>query len=987
MSFYYPLTSPTSGSRPALLRALLTPVQVLLVLALVLSTPRLQAQAPSADDLIPFDDAVQHGKLDNGLTYYVRENHKPAKQLELMLVVNTGSVLEDDGQEGLAHFSEHMAFNGTKSFEKNEIISFLQSIGMNFGNDLNAYTSFDETAYTLTIPVQNKENVEKGFKVLEEWASHVSYHDDDIDNERGVILEELRLGKGAQDRITTQFLPRLFAGSKYADRRPIGKEDVLKTFTHDKLKSFYHDWYRPDLMAVIAVGDINKAKAVELIHQHFDHIEMPKQVRPRPTFAVPKREKTEALVITDKELPMTTIQVFYPIEQYAEETRVSEYRQRIIRSLFEAMIAHRLYELSQLPDAPFLAASSSLNSFLRGQRGYVSGAVVGPPGVEKALRTIISENMRAREFGFLATELERAGKDVLQSVEATYRQRDQLDSEGLASELTRHFLTNEAVPGIAREFQYYKDFIPSITPEEVTAYARSVIPDHSEYFALLTAPEAETRNLPDAEKLKQIISDVSGEKVTPYKESEIQALNVVPSEAGKIVRETYDKPLDITKVSLSNGVTLLLKPTKFKEDEFMISGFRPGGNSAYDDADHYNLKYLTDIIGHLGMGQYSPVDLQKVLAGKRADISFALNNYSETIQASASTRDIETVFMLLHLGLTNPKRDLEAYEGFKKQRKTAWEHSLNDPRTTFSDQYSDFIYNKHPRRPMAPRPEDFNSINLDRVFQIFSERFTNLRGYEFVVLGNFDVRTVKDLAAKYLGYGNKSPAPAAARDIGLFPIAGYKKGTFYSGQEPKSLVIMSYSGKHTYNDTDRLRLVALSEILQLRAVKKLREEEGGVYTLGVRSKFEKNPNGNFNLTISLPCAPARADELKTIMLQEIVQIQKTGPTNDELQKVLATLKNQYDKSIETNEFWMASIISYLERGEDLHQILAFKERISKINPEAIKRTAQNYLKTSFLLEAVHLPEKSTPKKYRQQEPKGPKEQTEQMEQTNHDKTS
>lgn len=944
-------------------------MRVLWILVLLVNISNVHAQTSPGEDLIPFDETVEHGRLDNGLTYYVRENHKPAKQLELMLVVNAGSVLEDDGQEGLAHFSEHMAFNGTKSFEKNDIISFLQSIGMNFGNDLNAYTSFDETAYTLTIPVEKKENIEKGFKVLEEWASHVSYHDDDIDNERGVILEELRLGKGAQDRITTQFLPRLFAGSKYADRRPIGKEDVLKTFPYEKLKSFYHDWYRPDLMAVIAVGDINKAEGVRMIHQHFDHMEMPKKIRPRPTFEIPKRETTEALVITDKELPITSIQVFYPIEPYVEETHISEYRGRIVRSLFEAMVAHRLYELSQLPDAPFLGASSSLTSVLRGQRGYISSAVVGPPGVEKALRTIISENMRVREYGFLPTELQRAGQDVLQGIEATYRQRDQLESEGLASELSRHFLTHEAVPGIAREYQYYKDFIPSITPEEVTAYARSVIPDHSQYFALLTAPETQSKKLPDAEKLKEIISAVSKEKVSPYKEEKVEALNVVPSETGKITRETYDKPLDLTKIMLSNGVTLLLKPTKFKEDEFILSGFRLGGNSAYDDADHYNLKYLTDIISHLGMGSYSPVDLQKVLAGKRADISFGLDNYSEAIQVSASTKDIETAFMLLHLALTNPKRDIEAYEGFKKQRQSAWEHALNDPRTIFSDQYSDFIYNKHPRRPSAPRPYDFGSVNLDRVFQIFSERFTNLRGYQFVVMGNFDIKAVKDLAVKYLGYGIKSPAAKGARDIGLFPIAGYKKGTFYSGQEPKSLVILSYSGKHAYNDTDRLKLAALSEILQLRAIKKLREQAGGVYTLGVRSNFERHPDGNFNLTISLPCAPARADELRTLMIQEIAKIQKDGPSNDELQKVIATFKNQYDKSIETNAFWMASLISYLERGENPHLILSFKERISKFSPEVIKRAAQTYLKNSYLVEAIHLPEKSTPAKYKEKKEK------------------
>ncbi len=932
----------------------------LCLLTLLFIGAGLEAQTLPSEELIPFDDATEHGKLDNGLSYYVRENHKPTNQLQLMLVVNAGSVLEDDGQEGLAHFNEHMAFNGTDNFAKNDLVSFLQSIGMNFGNDLNAYTSFDETAYTLTIPVNPKENVEKGFKVLEEWAAHVSFKDSDIDSERGVILEELRLGRGAQDRITTQLLPKLFAGSKYADRRPIGKEEVLKTFPYEKIKRFYADWYRPDLMAVIAVGDIDKAEGVRMIHEHFDHLEMPKLVRPRPTFAIPKREITEALVITDKELPITSVEVFYPIESYTEETRVSEYRGRIVRNLFESMIARRLFELSQLPDAPFRAASSSLSSILRGHRGYITSAVAGPPGVEKALRTIVSETMRVREFGFLETELERAKQDVLQSIEATYKQRYQIESESLASELSRHFLTNEATPGIAREYEYYKQFLPTISPEEVTAYARSVIPVGGRYFALLTAPETESKNLPTPEKLKQIISDVSKEKVTPYEEDKVESLKVLPTEVGKITQETYDKPLNLTEITLSNGVTLLLKPTKFKDDEFFISGFRPGGTSVYENADHYNLKYLTDIITHLGMGSYSPVILQKVLAGKRAGIDFSLDTYSEMINASASTQDIETAFQLLYLGLTQPKRDEGAYEGFVKQRKSAWEYSLNDPRTIFSDQFSDFIYNKHPRRPAAPRPEDFNSVDLSRVFQIFAERFTNLRGYKFVVIGNFDLKTVKELGVKYLGYGSKSPIVSAFRDIGLFPITGHKSETFYSGQEPKGLVVLNYSGKRAYNDMDRLTLAALSEVLELRAIAKLREQAGGVYTVGVRSKFERTPTGNFNVSISLPCAPSRAQELRDSMLQEISLIQKDGPSNDEVQKVLATLKNQYDKAAETNKFWISSIISYLERNEDPHLILSFKERISKVTPEIIKGAGQRYLDNSYLLEGIQLPEASAP---------------------------
>lgn len=907
---------------------------------------------------IPLNPSVLHGKLPNGLTYYVLENKEPQEQLYLSLVVNAGSVLEDDSQRGLAHFVEHMAFNGTKSFAKNELISYLQEIGMQFGNDLNAYTSFDETVYQLTIPVRNKTNIEKGFQVLREWGEDVSFKKEDIVSETSVVLEELRLGKGAEDRVIRQFFPKLFANSQYGVRRPIGTEESLQSFQHDDLRRFYRDWYRPELMAVIVVGDLPKSEGEALVKKYFSNFTAKWADRPkRVEHKVPKRQQVEGMVVTDPELAHTTIKVIYNVEPYHEERLVGEFRDRIIQGLFDYMMSYRLFELSRAPGAPFLNASSSITNFVRGHRGYVGAAVIGSSGVTEAVQALIRESRRVRKFGFLESELKRAKEDLFKSVSSSYAERDNTNSNVLSDELTRHFLVAEPSPGIELEYLYYREFLPRITLADLTKFARRVIPKKANYFVLLTAPETEKGNLLSVEQLLQVISESEAEEVQPYEENKIADFDVTPQEQGQVVEKNFDRALDITTLKLSNDTTFLLKPTQFKDDEVLLVGFRPGGSSAYGEGDHFNLKYLTDIVDELGAGDYSKVKLLKALNGKKIGLSFDLDTYQEELMLGASATDMEAALQLLHLSLVRPRADQEAFDSYIKRNQSAWKNNLENPNNVFFDDFSRFYFNSHPRRPTIARPEDLAKVNLSRVLELFKERYSNLAGYTFVVVGKFEIEKMTGLIEKYLGYGKDRTVPSGLRDIGLIPTRGYRTQKFYSGQDDKATALLTFSGKEKYSAWSRLKLLGLQEVIQLRALEKLREELGGVYTVQVSANLTNLPVDNFVFKIAIPGGEKRIDEVKDRMLQEIANIKKFGPSEQELKKVKANWENEYEKGIKNNVFWLGTLTSYLLRSESLHDILNFKDKIAKITITDIKEVANRFLATEYLVEVVHLPKR------------------------------
>lgn len=676
--------------------------------------------ALNTNDKLPVAPEIKVGKLANGLTYYIRKNSKPEKKVELRLAVKVGSILEDDDQQGLAHFTEHMAFNGTRNFKKNDLVSFLQSIGVQFGADLNAYTSFDQTVYILPIPTDKPENLDKGFLVLEDWASTVTFDNEEIDKERGVVLEESRLGKGANDRMNKVIIPKIFAGSKYADRLPIGKDDILKNFKYDAIKRFYRDWYRPDLMAVIAVGDVDPAVAEDLIKKHFEKLKNPSKERVREYAEVPNRKASEGVVVTDKEATNNILQVYYSLQKSKPYLLIGDYRTSIVKNLFGSMLGQRLQELTQKPNPPFVFGGSGQGGFVQGYESYNSFALVSKAGVEPAINAIVQENERVRKYGFTASELDLAKKNLLRSMEQIYNEREKTESRAYAEEYIRNFLVQETIPGIVNEYSYHKEFLPTISLDEINAYAAKTIPVNDTKLVIYQGSEKADFKIPSNEEL--LNNELNAEKlpVTPYEEKIVSSnfMEKAP-QGGVISSEKENKELGTTELILGNGVKVILKPTDFKNDQVVMSATRFGGQSLYPDKDLYNVQNATTIINQMGIKDLSPTDLRKALAGKTVNSSPVMGNATEGFRGQSGSADVETMLQITYLYFTQPRKDEGLFSSFVSKQQAMYQNMMAMPQMVFQDSIQAILYNKNPRAPRFPKAEDFGKISLDRAFEIY----------------------------------------------------------------------------------------------------------------------------------------------------------------------------------------------------------------------------------------------------------------------------
>jgi zinc protease len=829
---------------------------------------------PAQDNLtdkLPVEPKLKIGKLSNGLTYYIQKNVRPEKKVELRLVINAGSILEDDDQQGLAHFTEHMAFNGTKNFKKNDLISFLQTIGVEFGADLNAYTGFDETVYILPIPTEKKENIEKGFQILEDWASTVAFDNGEIDKERGVVLEESRLGKGAEDRMFRVVYPKMFEGSKYAERLPIGKDDILKNFKYDVIKRFYRDWYRPDMMAVLVVGDIDPAEAESQIKKHFEKLKNPSSPRPRALAEVPDRKNSEGIVVTDKEATNHVVEIYYTYKKAKEETTVQDYRDYLVRVLFTSMLGQRMQELTQKAEPPFVFGGSNIGGWARGYEAYQSFAYLGKGGVEPAINALVQENERARKFGFTASELDRIKKMLMKNIERSYNERDKTESQNIVEEYIRNFLDKEPIPGIENEFKYYKKYLEGITLDEVNQYAVKTIPATTDpKLVILTGPENADFKMPANAELLALTESAGKVDLTAYAEKAVAAsiMDKAPA-AGTIVGEKETKELGVTELSLSNGVRVILKPTDFKNDQVIMNASRFGGQYLFDPKERFNAEFAATVVTQMGVGQFSPIDLRKVLAGKTATVAPRLGAISESLNGQCSAVDIETMLQLTYLYFTQPRKDDDLFKSFISKQQALYQNMAADPQFTFQDSVISTLYRNHPWAPKLPKPDNFGMINQQRALDIYKERFGNANGFTFVLVGKFDIAAIKPLLATYLGSLPSSQQKSAFKDVGLRPVKGVVKKEVKKGSEPKSFIRMFWNGEAPYSDAEQLKVQALTEVLNIKLIESLREELSGIYGGGMYGNLNKNPYNNYALGVSLPCGPENVDKLIKATIGEI----------------------------------------------------------------------------------------------------------------------
>ena len=928
-----------------------------LVLTVLLSIP---SYSQSLTEKLPFDPNVKVGKLPNGLTYYIRKNTRPEKKVELRLVVNAGSILEDDDQQGLAHFAEHMAFNGTKNFKKNELVSFLQTIGVEFGADLNAYTGFDETVYILPIPTEKKENVIKGFQILQDWAGAVSYDNAEIDKERGVVLEESRLGKGAEDRMFRKVYPKMFEGSKYADRLPIGKDDILKTFKHDVIKRFYKEWYRPNLMAVVVVGDIDPAEAEQLVKSNFSNLKNPSKARERSYADVPARKKSEGIVVTDPEATNHVVELHYSYGKEKEYSTLADYRSLLVRRMFTTMLSQRMQELTQSANPPFVFGGTFIGGYARGYEAFQSIAYIGKGGVEPAMKALIVENERARKFGFTPAELDRTKKMMMKSIERSFNERDKTESSNLVDEYVDHFLNEEPVPGIENEFNYHKKFVDGITLEEVNQFAASIVPSTSSpKLVVLSGPEKADFTVPSNDQLLVIADNAGKEVVSPYEEKAVAASLLEKAPApGKIVDEKQNAALGTTEISFENGIKVILKPTDFKNDQVVMNSTRFGGQYLFDAKDRFNAEYASTVVGNLGVGTFSPVDLRKVLAGKNASVQARIGTISETVNGQCSATDVEAMLQLAYLYFTSPRQDTALFKGYISKQQALYQNMMSDPQFTYQDSTMKILYKNHPWAPMVPRPESFGKINQDRALAIYRERFSNAAGFTFAFVGKFDVAQLKPLLATYLGSLPSNGKTSNFKDVGLRPVKGVVKKEVRKGTEPKSFVRIFWNGEAPYSDDEQLKVQALTEVLNIKLIESLREELSGIYGGGMFGGLSKNPYNSYSLGIAFPCGPENVDKLIAAAMVELDKIKKNGPTNDDLNKVKETWKQQYDVNIKDNAFWARQIIQSVELGVNPSaQIVSYPERISALTPKDVQAVANKYLDMKNMVQIILNPEK------------------------------
>lgn len=906
-------------------------------------------------NLLPLDPNVIIGKLPNGLTYYIRKNAEPKNRADLYLVNKVGSVLEDNDQQGLAHFTEHMAFNGTRDFPKNELVNYLQKSGVKFGADLNAYTSFDQTVYELPLPTDSAKVFEKGFDILANWAGYQTFDPKEIDDERGVVLEEARLrGKNAQERLQNQVLPVLLNNSRYAQRIPIGKEDILKTFKPETIKRFYHDWYRPDLQAVIAVGDFDPKQVEAYIKQYFSPLKDPAKERPRTKYTVPPTPGTVVKIATDKEFPYTVCDIVVRHPETRIQTK-AEYLQSIRNELFNAMLNERLNELTQQSNPPFLFGRASYGGFIGHQDAFTSIAVAKPGELEKAIKAVVAETERARKFGFTQTELDRAKKDALTQIENAYNERDKTKSVNFVQEYQQNFLEGDAIPGIAWEHEFYKQNIGGITLSQINALAGKYISNQNR-AVIVEAPDKEKDKLPTEKTLLEWIS-TAGKDVKPYVDnvSNKPLLDKEPV-PGKTVSEQKDEAISTTTLTLSNGVKVILKPTTFKNDQILINGYHFGGTSLASDEDFTSANLAAEVIGSSGLGSFSEIQLDKMLSGKNVSISPFIHELSEGIKGNSSNKDFETALQLVYLYFTEPRKDPDIWQSDLTQMRSVLANRSLDPASVYQDTVSATL-SSHNFRRMVPNTERLNAASLDKAYTFYKQRFADANGFTFIIVGSFDADKIKPLLEKYLGGLPSSGSSETYKDLNIHPPAGQITKDVYKGIGDKSTVRLVFSGDYDYNEYNNLQVNALEEILTIKLIERLREKEGETYSPGVQASYTKLPTGRYAITVYFGCAPANVDRLIAATMDEINKIKENGPEPVDIEKFKAEAARSIEVDLKENTFWEGFLEGASQNQLNPDNALSRIHDLDKANVLTIKDAANKYLKGDNLIKLILLPGK------------------------------
>ena len=931
--------------------------KLLLIIILLLSiSGYAQNEATDLKSLLPVDPDVVIGTLDNGLKYYIRANAEPENRAELTLVVKAGSILEDDDQQGLAHMCEHMAFNGTKNFKKHEIIEFLESIGMKFGPEVNAYTTFDETVYGIKIPLDSVKYLDKGLLVLHDWASEVSFEDEEIDKERGVIHEEWRMGQGAQDRMMRQYLPLMLNNSRYAERLPIGKMDVVDHCDYDVLRRFYNDWYRPDLMAVIVVGDFDAKEVEKKVVDLFSQIKGQPNPRKREYYNIPEHKETFVKVVSDKEAQQTLIELIYKHPSKITKT-VADYREDIVHNIYNEMLNNRLQELTLSDNPPFLYGFAGYGGFIGNVDAYSCIAMINTEQIKSGLKALVTENARVKEFGFTETELERAKKSVLRSMDKMYNERNKVKSASYVSEYKRNFLmSQEPIPGIEYEYNLYKKYVPGISLSEVNSLAEKWITDENRVLILM-GPDKEDVKLPTDEELLDDFNSINTDNIEPYvdKTSNKPLVSDMPKRV-KVAKKKKNKELGFERWEMKNGAKVYFKKTDFKEDEILFTAFSPGGYSLYGQDDDMSAKQAASIISESGIGDFDKIELSKYLSDKIANVNPYIGELEEGLNGSTTPKDLETFMQLIYLYFTKPRKDKTAFTSYINRMKGILENASASPDNAFRDTIKVTMSSHNPRsRPLSA--DLLDEVKYNRAHYIYKQRFSDPGNFVFFFVGNIDKKTFKPLVEKYIGGLPTVNREEKWKDLGIHAPDGVVVKEVLKGNEPKSVVFMKFHGDFEYNWKNKAVLETMSEILTTKLLETIREEISGVYSIGAYPGASHYPNSEYGVTIYFGCDPNKVELLVDSIFVQIDKMAKNGPTEEEMNKAIEKELRKRETNLRDNKFWLKTMKSFVYDRTRPEEFNKYNDYIKSITAEDIKKAISFYINKKQYVEVVLKPEK------------------------------
>ncbi len=915
----------------------------------------LGAQAQNLSDTLRPNPNVTIGKLTNGLTYYIQHNSEPKDRVELRLVVDAGSINEKNDQQGLAHLLEHMSFNGTKHFKKSALVDFIEASGVKFGAHLNANTSFDQTIYILQMPTDRKTLIDSAMLVLEDWAHNVRLEGSEIDKERGVVKEEWRLGLGAQDRMMNKYIPIILKGSRYARRLPIGKMPVVDTAHYQTIRSFYHTWYRPDLMAVIVVGDVNVSQIQKLIKQHFGKLTNPQNEQKRVVYGIPDNKKPLIAITTDKEATMNQVVVFYKHPKKHEVT-IAGFKKHLENQLISSMITARLAEITQSPNAPFMYAGAGYGGFLgRTTNAYTTFAIAKDNQIDNSLKAMLDEGRRMQEYGFTSTELAREKKNLMRKYERLYADKDKQKSSLLAQEYIANFTDKASIPGIAEKYKLAKELLPQVKLESVDNTAKHWITD-ANMVVLITAPQKKGVKVPTQQEVMSVIESEKTVQLKPYVDKVLRAPLIAHAiKPGKIVQVQKTDSL-YEKWTLSNGMEVYVKPTTFKNDEVLYKAYSTGGSSLLPDDKVIITRVFSNVVDESGLGQFNGIDLEKKLAGKAANLTPFMSNLQQGFKGNASPQDLETLLKLQYLFFTSPRQDKEIFQKVITNQENQIKHLSANPKMVFYDSLSSVISSHSPRSIVIPTQAQIKSIRQAAIYDIYKKQFQHAAGYKVFLVGNIDTQKLKPLVEKYLA-SIPTGENLSWKDVSTpFP-KGITNVNVFKGAAPQSSVLIVMKGKYRYSLENNLIMNALVQSLNIALREKVREEESGTYGIYVSPTIRKYPKEKYTLMIGFGCSPENVDKLVKSVFGVIKKIQTEGPKEMTLKKVKETFARSRQTSERENRFWINQLENSSFYGTKILSSKEYDAAVAGITTEKIKKAAKTYLTTRHYVIGVLNPEK------------------------------